>query len=144
MNDKKIKIDIGCGKNKQNGFIGVDFDKETNPDIVASALDLPFDDESVDEVFSAHLVEHFNPAEAQKFFNEIYRVLKIGCVAEIKVDKDWSKRILMAKDSTHKYRYKEKELLDMVCKFSKKTVEDKIYFFCFYKPRRKIFVNLTK
>ncbi len=144
MKNKKIRIDVGCGHNKQKGFIGVDLEKETYPDIVASALDLPFDDDSVDEVFSAHLVEHFDPKEAQQFFNEIYRVLKNGAIANIKVDKDWSKKILMEKDPTHKYRYKEKELLEMVDKFSQKEVKDKIYFFKIYQPRRKIFIKLIK
>lgn len=144
MDNKKIKIDIGCGSNKRDGFIGVDIDKKTNPDIVASALNLPFSDNSVDEVFSAHLIEHFDPQEARRFFDEIYRVLKKGGKADIKVDKDWSKRRLMAKDPTHKYRYKEKELLDMAGKFSQREVKDKIYFFRFYQPRRKIFINLVK
>lgn len=144
MTDEKTKIDIGCGGNKREGFTGVDLDEKTNPDVVASALDLPFNDNSVDDVFSAHLVEHFDPQEAEKFFNEIYRVLKKGGIAEIKVDKDWSKRKLMKKDPTHKYRYKEKELLAMVDKFYQKEVKDKIYFFRFYQPRRKIFINLVK
>ena len=138
------KIDIGCGKNKLKGFIGVDLDKTTNPDIVASALELPFADESIDEVYSAHLVEHFDPMEAQKFFDEIYRVLKDGCLAHIKIDKDWSKRKLLAKDPTHKFRYTEDEILHMVDKFSKKNVEDKVYFFKIFQPRRKIFVDLIK
>ena len=144
MQNIKIKIDIGCGKNKKEGFIGIDIDKNTNPDIVASALELPFEDNSIDEVYSSHLVEHFNPQEAQKFFNEVYRVLKKDCPAGIKIDRDWSKRKLMAKDSTHKYRYKEKEILKMVEKFSEKKVKDKIYFFKITQPRRKIFVNLIK
>ncbi len=143
-NNKELKIDIGCGRNRREGFIGIDLDRETNPDVVASALDLPFDSNSVDEVFSAHLVEHFDPQEAQQFFDEIYRVLKTGGRADIKVDKDWSKKMLMAKDPTHKYRYKEKELLDMVDKFSQKRVKDKVYFFKIYQPRRKIFISLVK
>ncbi len=144
MKHEKIKIDIGCGRNKKEGFIGVDLEKETNPDVVASALSLPFDDDSVDEVFSAHLVEHFDPEEAQQFFNEIYRVLKNNAIANVKVDKDWSKRILMKKDPTHKYRYKEKELIKMVDKFSQKEVKDRVYFFKIHKPRRKIFIKLVK
>jgi len=144
MLNKQIKIDIGCGKNKRQGFIGIDIDKETKPDIIASALNLPFKDNSVDEVVSSHLVEHFTPDEAQIFFNEVYRVLKRGCRASIKVDKDWSKKRLLSKDPTHKYRYKEKELLKMVSKFSQKEVKDKMYFFRFYQPRRKIFIKLVK
>lgn len=144
MTDKKIKIDIGCGNNKMEGFTGIDLDEKTNPDIVASALDLPFADNSVDEVYSAHLVEHFNPQEAQQFFNEVYRVLKKSCRAAMKIDKDWSEKRLMKKDPTHKYRYKEKEILEMLNKFSEKKVKDKIYFFKIYQPRRKIFVELIK
>lgn len=142
--NKKIKIDIGCGKNKKEGFIGIDIDKNTHPDIVASALELPFEDNSVDEVNSFHLVEHFHPYEALKFFDEIYRVLKKNCSAIIKIDKDWSKRKLMTKDPTHKYRYKSKEILEMVDKFSQKQTKDRIYFFRIYQPRRKIFVSLVK
>ena len=127
--EKKIKIDIGCGTNKIEGFVGIDLDPKTNPDIVASALDLPFETNSVDEVYSAHLGEHFDPTEAQQFFNEIYRVLKKDSKATIKVDKDWSKSRLMGKDPTHKYRYTEKEILKMLDKFSEKQVKDKIYFF---------------
>lgn len=138
------KIDIGCGKNKLDGFVGVDIDASNHPDIVASAFDLPFEDESIDEVYSAHLVEHFDLQEAQKFFDEVYRVLKKGCSAHIKVDKGWSKGKLMKKDETHKYRYMEKEILKMVERFSNKKVKDKIYFFKIFKPRRKIFVDLIK
>lgn len=144
MKDKKMKIDIGCGTNKIKGFIGVDFDPETKPDIVASALDLPFEDSSIDEVYSAHLGEHFDPVELRQFFNEIYRVLKSNCKATLKIDKDWSNKKLMSKDPTHKYRYKEKEILKMVENFSVKKVKDKIYFFKITHPRRKIFVDLIK
>jgi predicted SAM-dependent methyltransferase len=144
MINEKVKIDIGCGKNKIDGFVGVDINAENNPDIVASAFNLPFKDNSVDEVYSAHLVEHFDPQEAQKFFDEVYRVLRKGCKAEIKVDKDWSKSRLMKKDPTHKHRYKENEIFKMVENFSKKNVKDKIYFFKITQPRRKIFVDLIK
>ena len=63
---KKIRIDIGRGKNKKEGFIGIDIDPKSDADIIASALNLPFDDLSVDEINSSHLVEHFYPDETQK------------------------------------------------------------------------------
>jgi len=142
--DKLIKLDIGCGKNKKEGFIGLDIDPNSKADIIASALDLPLRDNSVDEIQSSHLVEHFLPKEAQIFFDEIYRVLKKGKTANIKIDKDWTKKRLFKKDKTHKYRYKEKEIKKMLNKFSYKQVKDKIYFFRLYQPRRKIFVKLIK
>jgi predicted SAM-dependent methyltransferase len=142
--DKLLKLDIGCGKDKKSGYIGIDISPDSNADIIASALNLPFKEESVDEIHSSHLVEHFFPEEAQKFFAEVYRVLKKGGLANIKIDKDWRKKRLLAKDSTHKHRYEAKEIRKMVEEFSYKEIKDKIYFFRLNKPRRKIFVKLIK
>lgn len=142
--DGLIKLDIGCGKNKKEGYIGIDIDPNSGADIIVSALNLPFENDSVDEIQSSHLVEHFSPQEVQQFFSEIYRVLKQGGKAEIKIDKDWTKKRLLAKDLTHKHRYTAKEIVALVKDFSYKRVKDKIYFFRLNKPRRKIFVKLIK
>jgi len=116
--NKKVKIDIGCGKNKKEGFIGIDIDPNSDADIIASALDLPFEESSVDEINCSHLVEHFWPEEAQKFFDEIYRVLKKGGIANLKIDRDWSERRLLRKDPEHKKRYSVEEIKEMVKKFN--------------------------
>lgn len=126
-NKGPIKIDIGCGKNKKEGYIGIDVDPESRADIVASALNLPFGDNSVDEIYSRHMIEHLAPDEAEKFFNEIYRVLKIGGEADLKIDCDWSKKKLFKKDPTHKYRYSVREIKNLVKKFSKFNVKRTFY-----------------
>lgn len=144
MESGKIKLDIGCGKNKKEGFIGLDIDPSSGADIIASALKLPFEDESVDEVNSFHLVEHFSPDEARRYFYEVYRVLKKGGTAEMKIDRDWSKKRLLKKDPTHKYRFTAEEIKPMIKKFSEKKIEQKIYFINFYTPHNKIFVHLVK
>ena len=147
----KIKLDIGCGKNKLAGYTGIDIDPNSDADIVASAFALPFKDESIDEIYSAHLVEHFNPNEAQRFFDEIYRVLKRGGTAYLKIDREWSERRLLKKDSTHKHRYAAEEIRQMIKKFSKSKIKSGILFlgirrhiknFCL--PRKKIFISLEK
>ena len=144
MNEKKIiKLDIGCGKNKKEGYVGVDIDPESKADIVASALNLSFSDNSVDEIYSRHMVEHFTPDEAEKFFNEIYRVLKIGGKADLKIDCDWSKGRLLKKDPTHKYRYSVKEIKNFVRKFSKFNVK-KIFYLSDHAIKNKISVQLIK
>lgn len=151
MQNKLIKIDIGCGENKHNGCIGIDIDRESNADIIASALELPLNDASVDEVYSSHLVEHFLPEDAQKFFDEVYRVLRPEGVANIKIDREWSEKRLFTKDNTHKYRYTAKEIKTMVKKFSKSKIKSKLFFLGFREhiknfsfPNRKIFVWLKK
>lgn len=144
MNCEKLKVDIGCGKNKRQGFIGIDIDPNSDADIICSALDLLLEDSSVDEINCSHLVEHFTPKQAQVFFNEIYRVLKKNGTANLKIDKDWTNKKLLRKDFEHKYRYNSQEIEKMTQKFFYKKVEDKVYFLRWNKPRRKIFVRLIK
>jgi len=138
-----IKIDIACGRNKKEGFIGLDIDKNSDADIIADAVCLPIKNSSIDEINSSHFLEHLYPEEAQKFFDEIYRVLKINGKANLKVDRDWYKRKLLSKDPTHKYRYNVNEIKKMVEKFRIKKVVRKIYLNNFH-LRNKIFVMLIK
>lgn len=148
--EEKIKIDLGCGKEKKSGFIGIDINPESDADIVGSALNLTFADNSVDEVYSRHLGEHFSPSEIEIFFKEIYRVLKPGGRAFLKIDRDWSKKRLFKKDVTHAYRYSTREIRQYVKKFKKVKVKNAFYFtktpirkigYTFY---NKIFVWLEK
>ena len=143
MADKEIKLDIGCGKNKREGFIGVDIDSDSDADITASALNLPFANSSVDEVGSSHLVEHFSPADLQKFFDEIYRVLKPGAKAWLKADRDWSEKRLLKKDPDHKKRYSIEEIEKMVGRFRYSKIKREIYRFDWH-IRNKIFIELKK
>lgn len=141
--ENKLKIDIGCGKNKKEGYVGIDIDPASKADIIVSALSIPFSDNSVDEVYSRHMVEHLAPDEAEKFFNEIYRVLKIDGEADLKIDCDWSKRRLLKKDPTHKYRYSSKEIKNFVKKFSKFNIK-KIFYFSDHTLKNKISIRLIK
>jgi tetratricopeptide (TPR) repeat protein len=81
MSDKLLRLDIACGKNKKPGFTGVDI--WTGADIVADLekFPWPFDDDSVDEVFCSHYLEH--TPDLISFANELYRILKVGAKAEI-------------------------------------------------------------
>lgn len=142
---KTVKLDIGCGKHKKEGFIGIDIDKDSQADIIASALDLPFDDNSVDEIYSSHLVEHFSPAQAKKFFAEIYRVLKKDGWASLKIDTDWTKKRLLKKDLTHQHRYSIREIKKIIGQFnfSRSKIVKEIYLIDWH-LRNKIFVDLLK
>ena len=82
-NSPVLAIDIGCGSNKREGFIGLDHIDMPGVDHV---LDLetdrfPFDDNTIDKVFSAHCLEHLsNPGN---IWSEISRVIKPGGCIEI-------------------------------------------------------------
>lgn len=76
-----IKLDIGCGKNKQPGHIGVDKIKFDGVDVQFDAgVDRwPYDDDSVEAIYTSHFVEHLRAHERIHFVNEAYRVLKKDC-----------------------------------------------------------------
>lgn len=80
-----MKLDIGCGTHKREGFIGCDSIAFDGVDFVfdAGKDPWPFDDESVDEALASHVVEHLTPKERAHFVNELYRVMKTGAMAQI-------------------------------------------------------------
>lgn len=98
---EKLSIDIGCGANCAAGFIGldaIDFGQKYVQDVRQG---LPFKDDSVDEVRSSHFVEHLTGGERIHFFNELYRVMKVGSTAQI-VTPNWSHACAYG-DPTHQW-----------------------------------------
>jgi hypothetical protein len=82
-----IKLDLGCGQNKQTGYTGVDLyapGADVKLDLMASKLTQggmefikwPWKDNSVDELFASHFVEHIPSCLRWPFFEECYRILK--------------------------------------------------------------------
>jgi hypothetical protein len=82
-----VKIDLGCGPNKQPGHIGVDRIKFDGVDVVCDigTERWPWDDASVDEAHCSHTVEHLTAPQRIHFCNELYRVLKPGAKCAIVV-----------------------------------------------------------
>lgn len=53
------RVNVGCGHIPLAQYINVDRREIPSVDVVAEAGDMPFDQESLAELFSAHLLEHF-------------------------------------------------------------------------------------
>jgi len=83
-----IKLDLGCGQNKQTGYTGVDL-YAPGADIKMDLLEqMPLQnkptlrtwgrwkDNTVDEIFCSHFVEHVPQELRWPFFEECYRILK--------------------------------------------------------------------
>lgn len=78
---KSIKLNLGCGRKKIEGYIGVDLPDNAYgiaPDIAADVRSLPFGDGTVDEIMAIHLWEHFYLKDAPKIITEWKRALKPG------------------------------------------------------------------
>jgi predicted SAM-dependent methyltransferase len=81
-----MKINIGAGDRKVEGFVSCDYDSLSNPDYV---FDLekdkfPFEDNSVEAVIAHHVLEHLG----EGYFHclqEIYRVCKHEAMIDILV-----------------------------------------------------------
>lgn len=97
-----MKLDIGCGKNKKEGFTGVDQYEMPGVDVV---MDLrgswPWEDNEVDEVHCSHFLEHLTQEERVHFMNELYRVMKPGAKATI-ITPHWNNTRAYG-DPTHKW-----------------------------------------
>lgn len=135
-----LKLDIGCGKNKKAGFLGVDqyelegvdivadlrlttwymtklpealrarciqVDEDETMHLVVNSWRLP--DDSVDEVHCSHLLEHLTNFgdrwERVNFFNELYRVMKVGATCQL-IFPHWCSTRYYG-DPTHKEPFSE-------------------------------------
>jgi ubiquinone/menaquinone biosynthesis C-methylase UbiE len=81
-----MKINIGAGDQKIEGFISVDYDSNCNPDYVVNIEKdpLPFPDNSVDQVIIHHVLEHLGEGYFH-FLQELYRVCRHGAMIDILV-----------------------------------------------------------
>lgn len=70
-------LDLGCGINKVKGAVGVDYKKFKGVDIIhdLNKIPYPFEDNSVDEIHTSHLLEHLQ-IHVIEFFTECFRILK--------------------------------------------------------------------
>lgn len=116
-----MKLNLGCGLNKIQGFVNVDKFDTCNPDIVMDIEATPwsFEDNSVDEILLNHCLEHIGQ-DVDIFFSvvkELYRVCKPG--AKIQINVPHPRHDNFINDPTH-VRIITPELLGL---FSKKNCQ---------------------
>lgn len=101
MNNSKQKIlDVGCGTNKVEGAIGLDYNPKTGADVIhdLGEMPYPFEDNEFDIVVSRHVVEHV--PDVMTFITELHRITKNGGKIQLATphytNPDW------ASDPTHR------------------------------------------
>lgn len=55
-----MRLDIGCGNNKKEGFVGLDFVDYGQEYIHDITKPLPFENKSIEEIYCSHTLEHID------------------------------------------------------------------------------------
>jgi len=82
MENKPLKLHLGCGRNYLKGYLNVDLPQEkqelmkAKADVYKDIRDLDYPENSVDEIRHHHLLEHFTRQEAIKLLLQWRRWLK--------------------------------------------------------------------
>ncbi|MDO8664763.1 MAG: methyltransferase domain-containing protein [Candidatus Liptonbacteria bacterium] len=83
-NELKLKLHLGCGEKYLSGYVNIDYPQsehsviKVKADIYSDMLDLHYSENSVAEIRSHHLFEHFSRAEALALLMKWRRWLKPG------------------------------------------------------------------
>lgn len=73
-----LKLNLGCGNSKMEGFTGIDISDKVGADIVHNLTQYPWpiEDNSVEEIHCSHFFEHLDGIERMAFMNECYRIMR--------------------------------------------------------------------
>jgi predicted SAM-dependent methyltransferase len=81
-----MKLHIGCGDQKLPGFINIDLVYSPAVDIICDAKNLAlFDDNSINEIYASHVLEHIYPYQIAETLHEWHRVLVTGGILRLAV-----------------------------------------------------------
>lgn len=105
MND--VRLHWGCGQRRLDGWVNIDGWRTDATDYVHDLrVKLPFFDQSVELIFSEHVLEHVEFDVAEKVLTDFFRIMKPGgrvrlivpdlekcCRAYLNIDKTWFTKI---------------------------------------------------
>ncbi len=82
---ESIKLDLGCGQHKTDGYKGVDKVQFDGVDFVYDLTKFPWPvgDKTVDRIITRHTLEHFSWEDVIKVLNECHRILRADHEMEI-------------------------------------------------------------
>ena len=98
---KGFMLDIGCGDNKQQGFLGMDKRQLEAVDVVhdLESFPYPFEDDSCLVIKGSHIVEHIKPWLMIDFMNELWRIMKVD--GQLLLSHPYGVNSLFVQDPTH-------------------------------------------
>lgn len=78
-----LKLHLGCGAVRLDGFVNIDHRWTRATDLVCDIRRLPFPDESVERIECYHVIEHLSPDDVDQALREWRRVLAPGGILVI-------------------------------------------------------------
>ena len=99
--NKDVRFDLGCGNNKQQGFIGIDTRKLRSVDIVCNLEDFPWPIPSncARAIIMSHFWEHISPKNTIGFMDQLHRICKNK--AQIFISGPYGTEFRFIQDPTH-------------------------------------------
>lgn len=85
IQEKEIRLQLGCCDRKMPGFINVDIRGDQNPDVECDISQINSMFKDVDLIYSSHVLEHFKRDEFMNVLREWYKTLKPGGVLRLSV-----------------------------------------------------------
>jgi len=101
-----MKIDIGCGRSKRDGFVGVDMIDGEEVDIVHNLEEFPWpiEDNSANYIVLDNVIEHLE--DTVKTMNELHRITKKD--GKVKLIYPYWRSFGAYSDPTHVHFFNEK------------------------------------
>lgn len=98
---KTLRIDLGCGANKQKGCFGIDARELPGVDLVwdLQTFPWPLPDNCARVVFMSHFWEHVHPQKTIQFMKELHRICEPG--AQVLIAGPYSNEFRFVQDPTH-------------------------------------------
>jgi len=96
-------LDLGCGKKKRRGALGVDFNKKSDADVIhdLNVFPYPLEGAAFDEIYIDNTLEHLD--DVIRVMEEVYRLCRVGGAVVIIVP--YFRSVWAALDPTHKHSF---------------------------------------
>jgi SAM-dependent methyltransferase len=94
-------LDLGCGKKKRPGAIGVDYSDRHSADVIhdLNVFPYPFADNECDVIYLDNVLEHLD--HPMQVLQEVHRICKVG--GQVKVIVPYFRSVWAFIDPTHKH-----------------------------------------